>query len=92
MYYNEYFPKNSTNLRKLWTGVNQILNKSNFSSNIPVCIEIEGNVNTISNPEDIANAFNSHEIAAAENILKKRKHGGNKTYKAFIKILILILS
>ena len=42
--------------RKLMTGVNQI--QSKCSSNIPVCIEIgvDGNVNIINNPEDIANA------------------------------------
>ena len=87
MHYNEYFSKNSTNLRKLWTGVNQILNKNKSSSNIPLCIEIDvdGNVNTINNPEDIANAFNSHYVTVAEKILKKRKYGGNKTYKAFLK-------
>ena len=42
--------------RKLMTGVNQM--QSKCSSNIPVCIEIgvDGNVNIINNPEDIANA------------------------------------
>ena len=47
-----------------------------------MCIEIDidGNVNTISNPESIANAFNSHYTKVAEKILRKRKYGGNKTY------------
>ena len=62
MHYNEYFSKNSNNLKKLRTGVNRILNRNEGSSNTSVCIEIDndGNVNTISNPEGIANAFNSH--------------------------------
>ena len=62
MHYNEYFSENSNNLKKLWTGVNRILNRNEGSSNTPVCIEIDidGNVNTISNTEGIANAFNSH--------------------------------
>ena len=31
-YYNEYFTKNNGNLKKLWVGVNQILNKTNSST------------------------------------------------------------
>ena len=51
IHYNEYFSKNNSNLKKLWVGVNQILNKSKESNNIPVSIEIDidGNVSTITN-------------------------------------------
>ena len=42
--------------------MNQILDKSKDPNNMPVCIEIDidGNVNTITNSQDIANTFNSH--------------------------------
>ena len=81
MHYNEYFTKNSGNIRKLWVGINQIINKNNNSSNVPVCIEIdiEGNVKTVTNPKEIANAFNSHYTTVADKILKKRKYKGNKS-------------
>ena len=67
-----YSSKNNSNLKKLWVGVNQILRKSKDSNNIPVCIEIDidGNVNTITN--QIANAFISPYTTVAEKILKKR--------------------
>ena len=73
LYYNEYFAKNNNNLKKLWVGVNQIINKANNADNSPVCIEIDtnGNVNTIIDPKSIANAFNSHYTTVAEKILKK---------------------
>ena len=87
LHFNEYFAKNSANTKKLWAGINQILNKGNNSSNTPVCIEIDndGNVSTIVDPKDIANTFNSHYTSVAEKILKKRKYGGNKSYRAFLK-------
>ena len=72
IYYNEYFAKNSSNNKKLWAGINQIINKCNNKTNNPMCIEIdvEGNVTTVTDPREIANAFNSHYTTVAENILK----------------------
>ena len=87
LHYNEYFVKNSTNVKKLWAGINQIINKRKNSSSTPVCIEIDndGNVNTITDPKEIANAFNSHYTTVAEKILKKRKYKGNKSYRDYLK-------
>ena len=86
-YYNQYFTKNSSNLKKLWAGINQILNKNKYSNNNPVCIEIdvEGNVNTITDPKGIANAFNSHYTTVADKILSGRKYEGNKPYYKYLK-------
>ena len=55
--------------------------------NAPVYIEIdiEGNVKTITNPKDIANAFNLHYTTVADKILQKRKYNGNKSYLAYLK-------
>ena len=94
MHYNEYFSKNSSNLKKLWVGVNQIINKRKSSHNPPVCIEIdiEGKMNTVTNPQDIANAFNSHYTKVAEKILSKGKYKGNKSYHSFLKSSNLIRS
>ena len=87
MQYNEYVAKNSSNVKKLWTGINQILNKSNNKNKYPVCIEIDndGNVNTITDPKEIADEFNLHYTTVPEKILKKRKYGGNKSYKSYLK-------
>ena len=87
LYYNEYFAKNSSNMKKLWAGINQIVNKKGNSNDTPVCIEIDndGNVNTIVDPKGIANAFNTHYTTVAEKILRKRKYHGNKSYKAYLK-------
>ena len=87
MHYNEYFIKNNSNLKKLWNGINQIINKRSSSNNIPVSIEIDvdGNVRTITDPTDIANAFNSHYTSVADKILKKRKYNGNKSYQSYLK-------
>ena len=58
-FYDKYFSRNSSNLKKLWVGINQILNRGKNSNSIPVCIEIdvEGNVQTITDPKVIANTF-----------------------------------
>ena len=62
IYCNEYFAKNSSNNKKVWAGINQIMNKSNNQTNNPMCteIDVEGNVVTVTDPGEIANAFNSH--------------------------------
>ena len=74
-------------MKKLWAGINQIINKRKNTSNTPVCIEIDndGNVSTIVDPNEIANAFNSHYTTVAEKILKKRKYKGNKSFRAYLK-------
>ena len=87
IHYNEYFSRNSKNIKKLWSGINQIINKTNNKTNNPVCIEIdiEGNITTIIDPKQIANTFNDHYTSVAERILKKRKYPGNKTFYAYLK-------
>ena len=39
----------------------------------------------LTNPEDIANTFNSHYTTVAEKILKQRKYNGNKSYQSYLK-------
>ena len=87
IYYTNYFEKNSNNIKKLWAGINQIINRCNTQNNIPVSIEIDidGNVSTIVDPKEIANTFNSHYTSVAEKILKKRKYSGNKSFSSYLK-------
>ena len=86
-YYNEYFSKNSKNIKKIWAGVNQILNRKNHTNNSPTCIEIDvnGNVHTITDPKQIAEEFNKHYATVADKILKKRRYGGKAPYHAYLK-------
>ena len=87
VYSKEYFAKNSSNNKKLWAGINPIINKSNNKANDPVCIKIDvnGNVTTVTDSKNIANAFNSHYATVAEKILKKRKYRGKRRYYAYLK-------
>ena len=80
-------PPRGGNLKKLLVGINQIINKTSSSNNIPLSIEIDvdGNIHTITEPEDIANAFNSHYTSVAEKILEQRKYNGNKSYLSYLK-------
>ena len=73
--------------KKLWSGINQIINKTNNKTNNPVCIEIdiEGNITAIIDPKQIANTFNDHYTSVAERILKKCKYPGKKTVYAYLK-------
>ena len=82
-----YFTNHSKNIKKLWVGVNQIINKKNQSSSGPLCIEIDidGNVHTVIDPQEIANTFNSHYASVANNILKKRKYPGKKQFQEYLK-------
>ena len=84
---NKYFAKNSSNVKKFRTGINKSCNKSNSKNKYPVCIVIDndGNVNTITDPKDIADEFNLHYTAVAKKILKERENGGNKSYKPYLK-------
>ena len=63
---------------------------TNSSNNIPVSIEIDvdGNVHTITNPEDIANAFNSHYTTVAEKFSKNANIMAINPIKAISKIQI----
>ena len=68
LHFNEYFAKNNRNMKKLWAGINQIINKRKNTSNTPVCIEIDndGNISTIVDQNEIADAFNSHYTTVAD--------------------------
>ena len=58
-YYNTYFTANNSNLRKVWTGINDIINIKNKSHNIPTCIT-DDNGNIITDPLKISNMFCFH--------------------------------
>ena len=82
-YYDKYFSKNKENLRKTWQGIKEIINIKSKNYNNISCIS-ENNVN-ITDPTKIANSFNKFYVSIADNILKKRKYAGKKSYRDFLK-------
>ena len=75
LYFTKYFSDNSTNVKKLWEGVNEIISSSKRKSpNSINCLEINdtnGNKINITNPKEIANNANKYFTNIAGDILKK---------------------
>ena len=87
VYYQAYFLKNSQNTKKMWVGVNSIIHTKSASNFSPNCIEqiVNGNKTTITQPAEMANAFNSHYVSIADKILEKRRYGGCKNFTQYLK-------
>ena len=65
-YYNTYFERNKTNMKKIWSKINCIIHrKKNTSSNI--CLNIDGNI--ISNPYEVGNKFNTFYPTVAQKLV-----------------------
>lgn len=71
----------------MWEGVNQIIHTKTTPKFSPNCIEkkIDNKKSTITNPKDIANAFNNHYTSVANKLLEKRKFPGNKHFTHYLK-------
>ena len=82
-YYEKYFSKNKENLRKTWQGIKEVINIKNKNFNTISCITDKNN--NVTDPKMIANCFNKFYVSIAEDILKKRKYSGKKSYKEFLK-------
>ena len=70
-----------------WAGVNEIIHTKSKNKYSPNCIEQVFNDEkiTITKPNEMANAFNSHYVSIAEKILKKRKYAGCKNFTHYLK-------
>ena len=86
-YYNEYFTKNNKNVKKLWVGINQIVNNVKNKDQGPTCIEIDNNGTTlnITKPTEIAEEFNKHYSNVADKILNNRKYQGKHHFSKYLK-------
>ena len=75
IYYSNYFEENCNNAKKLWRGINQIINKTKSTDSSPVCIEIDidGNTKTITDPKVFADEFNNHytTVSSPKNSTEK---------------------
>ena len=86
-HYNGFFQKYRHNARKLWQGINEIINTKTKNKFMPTSIEIEVDKKliTITDEKQIANTFNQHYTTIAEKILKSRKYPGNKHFTHYLK-------
>ena len=87
-FYNNYFLEHSKNARKLWSGINGIINVKPKLNTMPTCIEKQINKNksvSITQPKEIANTFNNYFTSIADKILKNRKYPGNKHFANYLK-------
>ena len=55
IYYSEYFEMNKMNIKKIWSGIREIVNIRNISTKITQ-LNINGKI--IDNPKDVANQLN----------------------------------
>ena len=77
-FYEKYFSDNKNNLKKIWKGIKDIVNIKGKNFDHPTCILNGEKAET--DPKDISNTFNKYFTTIADNILKKRKYEGKKSF------------
>ena len=58
-YYHRYFERNWNNIKNTWKGIKSLISLKTVASNAPTVLSLD-NGDTITNPYDIANAFNNY--------------------------------
>ena len=81
-YYKKYFSENKNNLQKIWKGIKEIINIKSQNYDHPTCIEVGDDC--ITDPISISNSFNDYFTSIADNIIKKRKYNGTKSFRDFL--------
>ena len=81
-YYDQYFSENKKNLQKTWDGIKEIINIKSKNYRQPTCIT--DNNKSVTDPKDISDSFNKYYTTIADDILAKRKYGGNKSHKDYL--------
>ena len=69
-YYRKYFEDNKLNLRKIWNGIEEIINLKKSNKTQPRCIKI--NEIYITDQSEIAKNFNEHFATIAVKIAKRQ--------------------
>ncbi len=73
-YYQNYFNKNSSNSKKVWLGINRLLNRGRKKQGT-IFLEENG---LISDPLQVANKFNNYYLNIAEKLCEKIPKVNNK--------------
>ena len=81
-YYSSFFHNNMGNLRKTWEGIREIVNLKGNSNSIPNCITNNGK--NVTNPNDIADNFNSF-FSSIGNKIQKEVFSQHKHFSDFLK-------
>ena len=71
VYYENYFERNWNNIKDTWKGIKSIISLKTVESNVPTVLSLD-NVDTITNPYDIANSFNNYFASVAETTKKHK--------------------
>ena len=79
-YYYSYFTENSNNLRKVWTGIKNIINIKGKSYDVPTSISDE-NGNIVTDPIQISNIFCNQYSTVAYKILAERQYEGDGNFE-----------
>ena len=80
-FFTGYFHQNFRNIRKVWQGIRQIISLKAPSFAKPISLNIDGNVT--SDPEKVANSFNSYFTSVADTI-RSRLPVSNKHFSDFL--------
>ena len=79
-YYQNYFNENCRNSKKVWTGINKLLNRSKKKQGT-IFLEENG---IISDPLKVANKFNDFYLNIADKLCEKMPQSNNK-YQDYLK-------
>ena len=69
-------------MKKIWQGIKDIVNIKSKNFDQPSCIQ--NGDKTITEPLEISNSFNKYFTSIADNILKKRKFTGSKSFRDYL--------
>ena len=81
-YYTKYFNQYSSNIKKIWIGIKNIINIKTKDHNSPNCIEINNEL--ITDNKEICNNFNNYFTTVADKILKNNKTPILKTFDKYL--------
>ena len=86
-HYKLFFLKYNNNARKLWQGVNEIINTKPKCKPTPTCIntKVNGHSTTVTDNSTIASTFNNYFANVADGLIRKRKYNGNKHFTSYLK-------
>ena len=72
VYYEKYFERNWNDIKNAWKGIKSLISLKTVASSLPTVLSLD-NGDTIANPYDIANTFNSYFASIAVTIKNSHK-------------------
>ena len=70
-HYNKYFEDNKFNAKKMWGGINEIINMKSKRKNSNIHLQINNKI--ITDPKDVGNHFNEYFSSIAQKMFGKQK-------------------